>query len=80
MKMRFFWFLKENHALVKFIEACNMQNGEFSASKTIAEINNPNDFVYSSITWFRTTDGHRYWADVDRKWSLYAEAMQVANN
>lgn len=79
MKVKFFWFLKENHALGKFIEACIMQN-ELSASKIVCEVVAPVNWICGTIIWNHTPEGHIFWEELNDRWEIIAAELMRANN
>lgn len=79
MKVKFFWFLKENHALGKFIEACIMQN-ELSASRMVCEVNDPVNWLAGTITWYHTPQGQKFWDELSYRWEVIAAELMRANN
>lgn len=82
MKVKFFWFLKENNALGKFIWNVMAQNPRLgNATQVLNHLcRYYSDFLYGTFIWYKTPEGDKFWRDLDYRWEVIAAELIRANN
>lgn len=67
-KIKFFWFLFRNKALIKWYKNFK-EDKEYPSLRKFFKGNGSHNWIANAFIWKDTLDGYTYWDNLDSKWT-----------